>query len=290
MPLMHDLRRLKQLASNILAMDMASTDARTALESMVHFSRGFLLHGAFQDHRNTWWRARKCSNGSVPKNAPPVAFDNLSELLYIPTGNPRLGRCNLPGQKVLYAGSNMRTAWLEIGAQPGDVVQLVSFRQRFFGSMVTPVIGAYREFQDTGKVAMAPAAQEILRKERKTRQNHYKHCLFIDRFLSGLFAFKTDEKYMLTAALSDYYLKYRPGTAIVYPSVRNSSGRNIAMEGRTFDEQFEIIESIVIKIQPRTNDNVGFDYDLIRRSDQFGPNGEILWDLPAVASDFESFG
>lgn len=272
---MHDLVKLHRFAKEISHLDLSKETADTCLKNLLRFSHGFMTFRTLPNQNDIWFRARICEQ--VDK------YDQLSDVLVNKHGRPKLGRCNLPDQRVFYAASNRTTAVKEVCAKKDDLVQVTGVRPIGRKPFLNMVLGAYREVDQSGDMPRVLNLADLIKWHKATNKRTYKQALFIDTMLSELFSNPSEDKYLLTAALSDHHLKEVARTAvnggIVYPSVKHNLGFNLVTTSSGFDEHFEVIVSEVFRI-----DDVLPNGSFIRTSmfsaDDFSVDGTILWEKP----------
>lgn len=267
---MHDIVTLRRLAKAVHNLDLNKVSSGTCLDALLRLGHNFITLGPVPDTRDLWIRARICEG--VDK------YDCLSQVLCNKLGNPGLGRCNLPGHNVLYLASNIKTAVIEVKATKGQLVQVTATRPLEGSLFAGTLFGAYCDIEESNNLPLFPGIAEALRDYKRRNPRAFKQALFIDGIFSKLFRNNSRAQYLLTAALSDYYLS-RTGGGIFYPSVQNKSGQNLAIRSSTFDSKFEVVMSWVYQIDD-IMPNGDFAYTLKHFADDYGPDGQILWHKP----------
>jgi hypothetical protein len=170
------------------------------------------------------------------------------------------------------------TALDEIGAQAGDIVQLIALRPIAGVDVPCHVVGEYQSFYSSGRSLLRSGVIERhLGAELAKDADAFARSVFIDSVLAECFCHpaKRAFEYKLTAVYSE--LLHRGGGGLIYPSVATSGGMNLAIPATTFDSQFEVVFTQVLKVES------AFGYGLytmtpLRYSCDFKSAGEINWE------------
>lgn len=194
------------------------------------------------DPRLDFYRARKL-DGREP-------FTDLSQLKALPAKKVKsYGRCHSPGKSVLYASLNLQTIYAEIGAELGDLIQVIRFKPKAEG-VHAATVGEVDYVRRYGKSPFFPDLEKMV-EELWGEMSELERLRFnyTDAFLSAKFRkpVKYPYEYKVTSAFSDVI--YEQGVnAFFYPSVSHLGGLNIAIKGDIFDEYFEVQESFAVEI------------------------------------------
>ncbi len=216
-----------------------------------------------------FWRARIVENEFYP---------NVSDLDYPPAQFARLGRLNDHGSPCFYVSARRETAIAEVGATEGQLVQLAGFRIKNESPVRLAVIGEYANVQKNGymhfagrdpDMAIAKILNSLPRKEALKR-------IYIDKFFASVLADKnaSENGYMFSRALGQAIYSRVSAEGIVYPSVKDHGGFNIAVRAEPSDRSFHngrcllvrkgkarkfgLVEFGVVKSAERLDDEGGF--------------------------------
>ncbi len=237
------------------------------LDSLLRFfMRHYELLALPRTEDHIWHRVVKCDD--------TAGFDNLSRLIYHPTGAVSAGRCNIPGDKVLYGAWNKTTAIEEIVPRIGDTVQFIRYRPRRSVEFFASQVGAYESYYRTGRVFLYAAAERAMDEMLSKNQDRFLHNLYIDSVLTKFFRFPTNKYYFITARIANI-LHSAVNSGFMYPSVRHAQGLNLSIGSEIFDTHFEIIDTSVEKIS-------FYEYGIVlteekKYSASFDAEGNIDW-------------
>lgn len=264
------LNQLSKMAESLRGANLRSRSVDSIKVELSEFLRGYRLLGIGRSSHQMWYRARLCETSK--------GYSSLHEMIYPSSGSPDFGRAQLPGSSVLYASWNVPTALDEVGAQPGDHVQLISLRPIANIDVPCHVVGEYQRFFSSGRswIYSEILANEVAQMQA-TNFNEFMRCVFIDSVISELFRYQVKRpfEYKITAAYSELLHLAQGGT--IYPSVESFGAINIAIPAKVFDLKFEVVNTEVYKIEE------AFGYGLyslspLRLSCDFQTSGDINWE------------
>ncbi|TKV06613.1 RES domain-containing protein [Citrobacter sp. wls619] len=215
----------------------------------------------------TLWRARKADE------AHPEGFDYIQDIIYPPAQFAQTGRLNNEGESVLYASVSNHGCLAEIGAIPGDKVQVAAFKLRsehklhcgFVGSIVRAHKWNSEYFTRVQKTL------EPFTEEQKTS------IFLIDSFLAEILADgrARENNYLHTTTLADVLRGGRKQPdAIVYPGVESVGAKNYAIHPDAM-LKFNIPDIYFIEITKRYP--YGFYEWTVLRQRECCDNGQIIW-------------
>lgn len=219
----------------------------------------------------TWHRARRCDSGNP--------YSDLKSMIYPPKEKTGLGRCNLPGQPVLYCSRSVQTALEEIAAQPGDLVQTITLRIYQNNGFRCHSVGEYQSVYSCGaSMIRSKTLEDGIR--RHMGQTDSEEALltqiYCDSFLAEAFraTAKRGHEYLPTAVFAETL--HELGLCIVYPSVESVRGLNLVASPAQSATFFEVSETIVFPVQAY------FGYGLyqltkVASSRWFSADGTIDW-------------
>ena len=203
------------------------------------------------------------------------------------------GRCNLPGQSVLYATFVEMTALNELKPHPGDLITKTTWRVK--GNQKLMFCPIFRN-QPTEKDVLNPRTFEInqqYEKElKKYPDNIRKHIDTLVQFVADAFSKRITSGNHLDYIFSAYFAdkifnQFEDGRieAIYYPSVQDKlSFENLAIKPDSFDTKYDLIEvhDSVVAVDPR-NGSRGYFMEGLSDCKSFDyTTGKILWDNDRV--------
>lgn len=227
-------------------------------------------------------RARRC--------APGQSFFDLPEMIYPPSDRTAIGRANLANKPTLYASANQHTAFDEIGASPGDKIQLIAIRPVPGDPLLTFIVGEYQSiFNSGGSLVKSQKLEQFIGFRIRTSSLEAKNeQLFVDGFLAE--AFRRDVKrahdYLTTAVFSQ--ILFERGLSITYPSVETPHGINIGIPKSVFDIRCEVIATQVVEITDYFGYGI-YRWKQVAVSNDFDANGKVSWS-PPLSGDAERTG
>jgi len=270
---MADVRSIEQLSKMAEALKKADVHSRS-VESIqaeiFEFIRGYSAKAISRTSGQMWFRARLCDTAK--------GYSSLHQMIYPSSGSDSFGRAHIPGSSVLYASWNMPTALDEIHAKPGDYVQIINLRPVKGANIPCHIVGEYQKFHSAGSSLINSGTMiNALAYEQANNPDEFFRSVFIDSVVSELFRFPVEEslEYKITAAYSDLLHKNKGG--LMYSSVKSFGAINLAVPAEIFDTEFEVVQTIVVRIKE------AFGYGLytstpLRSSCDFHESGVIKWD------------
>ncbi len=225
----------------------------------------------------TFYRVRKCDPGQQWPH-----FDNMK---YRPAEGTIYGRANLAGRPVAYASlAGMATALLEIGAEPGDRIQVLGFT--LDGGVRSYAVGNACRLLYAGSAMFGNAEETALHfrgfREQIGEDAFLAHIL-ADGYLAEEFSkpAKRSWEYKISAAFGD--IVHGEGIeTISYPSVEHLGGTNIAISKEFFDQHVRMQSCTVMEIV----DYLGYGIYSLRWGDNgksctgLSDSGEFIWGPP----------
>ena len=214
---------------------------------------------------------------------------NIKDLKYPPSERVKnYGRCNLPGQSVLYAtNASVLVAMSEMKPDIGDLITETTWKVK--ASQPLTYCPIFKN-QPPNNGVINPRMLEISRlHKQKLKEYPPNQSILIEslvQFVADAFTKLIHQNnnldYIFSAYFSDKILnKFDGGTidAIYYPSVKqNLSFENLAIKAKVFDNKYELFrvrDSVVIaKPQGYLLEGLGAypDFDLM--------TGKIFWEPP----------
>lgn len=180
-----------------------------------------------------FWRARIIED---------EIYKNLREIDYPPPEFAKQGRLNDRNQPCFYIATRPETALAEVNAQEGQNVQVAGFRIGMESTVRLAVIGEYSNVQKNGymhftgkdpQLSLSQMLNSMPREEAMLR-------LYIDRFFAHILRDPnaSTNGYLLTRSLGKIIHSRVPIDGIVFPSIKDKGGFNIAIKAKPSDEKF----------------------------------------------------
>lgn len=194
-----------------------------------------------------FWRARLIEND---------VYSNISDLDYPPPELAKQGRLNDRGVPTFYLAARKETALAEIGATEGQLVQLAGFRIKSELPIRLAVIGEYANVQKNGYMHFAGRDPELAIAKilnAMPRQEALKR-LYIDKFFASVLADRnaSNNEYRFSRALARSIYSRVSAKGIVFPSVKDQGGFNVAVQAVPSDKSFHNVSCLVVRMgRPR---------------------------------------
>jgi hypothetical protein len=228
-----------------------------------------------------FWRARIIEN---------EVFSNLSSLDYPPPEVAKQGRMNDPGTPCFYISTHKETALSEIGAIDGQLIQLAGFRVTNESPIRFAVIGEYANVYKSGYMYFAGrdpdmAISKIL---NAMPRNEALKKLYIDKFFASVLANPdaAENGYMFSRALAKSVYSRIPADGIVFPSVKDRGGFNIAVQAGPSDRSFHNVCCLVVRIEKIRQYSL-IEFSIVKSADRLDEDWNFVW---KPNSDGETIG
>ncbi|KZK96886.1 RES domain-containing protein [Pseudovibrio sp. Ad26] len=226
-----------------LSLDLSDPQIETHL---THMMNGSLF--------NTWklnarsFRLRHAKNGKLETD--------ISGLVAKDPPHSEYGRCNTKENSAYYAALNIETALLESRAKEGELYQVLEMSPKQDVTLDTVIVGwldYYRRHNAPPHLLtalhdnQAKTARELIEKtapEEATRQ------IVFDAFIADQFRkiVSNHEGYRATALYSSLMLETGMFEQILYPSVANFGGWNVAIRPELVMERLEITSVQLVRV------------------------------------------
>lgn len=193
---------------------------------------------------NSLYRARKCTSER--------SWQNISELWYNPNKKEiGFGRTNLPGQQILYLGSDIYVAALEVRANPGERVDVIECKALPGNTKFHFLDFLVFEKEILPKMRFNLLGNRIDLESVLGRLNYLKYMEILE-FISSEFKriVQRNEEYKITASLANLlWFEEENDDVIVYPSIAsNYDGFNIAFKAELADTALKIHRILEIEV------------------------------------------
>lgn len=218
-----------------------------------------------------FWRARLIESEIYP---------NISDLGYPPPELAKQGRLNDRGAPCFYIATRKETALLEIGATEGQLVQLAGFRIRYESPLRFAVIGEYANVQKNGYMHFAGRDPEMAIAKMLNampRQEALKK-LYIDKFFASVLAAPNASAngYMFSRALARAIYSRVGVAGIVYPSVKDRGGFNIAVQATPSDRSLHNASCLVVRMgKPRQFGLI--EFAIVKSAERLDDDRNFIW-------------
>lgn len=228
-----------------------------------------------------FWRARLIEGEIYP---------NISDLDYPPPEHARQGRLNDLGEPCFYIAAREETALAEVGATEGQLVQLAGFRIKNEFPIRLAVIGEYANVQKNGYMHFAGRDPEMTIAKilnYMSRQEALKK-IYIDRFFASILAAPdaSANRYMFSRALAQSIYSRVGAEGIVFPSVKDRGGFNIAVQAEPSDRSFHNVSCLVVRMGVSRRFGL-MDFTIVKSAERLDDDWNFVW---LEGADSETIG
>lgn len=252
----------------VAALHAAHDDgARDAAISRLLQHQPVLNYGYGTGH--TFWRARRLSHGE--------RFEREEDMLW-PPQPPGGGRAHRPGTPMLYTASRRDTALAECEPAAGDLFQFVGVRIRARAeARLIPLGEIFAVVRTgislTGNAEKARILQGLINASGRIAAEG---IVYVDAFLDAEFA--KPANHALTGSLAAHLLdKAGEPDGILYLSVKQKGGRNLAIRPSAFVQRWSVVSASVVRVR----DVLGFGMiatDTVAHADGLYRDGRFRWE------------
>lgn len=218
-----------------------------------------------------FWRARIVEN---------EIYQNISDLDYPPARCARQGRLNDHGSPCFYIAARKETALAEVGATEGQLVQLAGFRIKNESPIRLAVIGEYANVQKNGYMHFAGCDPDmtIARILNSMPRHEALKKLYIDKFFASVLANPdaSSNGYVFSRALGRAIYSRISAAGIVFPSVKDQGGFNIAVQAEPSDRSFHNVSCLVVRAgKPRKFGLV--EFEIVKSAERLDDDWNFIW-------------
>jgi hypothetical protein len=221
-----------------------------------------------------FWRAR------FTENRP---WSTVAEMGYPPAKYTKPGRLNDENTPCFYAATREETALQEIGAKENDLVQLVGFRAKLETPLRIAVIGELLHVYKTGYLRLTGSdpGSAMSRYLNEQGVERGRRLLYIDAFLSHLLADAEARNldYVRSRALASMVYRNSYIEGIIFPSVRDWLGMNIALQPIPADQKIHAVCCLHVRVT-RVRAYGFIEYEVIREAERITNDGAFVWMNP----------
>lgn len=219
---------------------------------------------------NIFWRAR---------NVEGDLWSNVCDLDYPPPEKARRGRVNDVGSPCFYVAKGIQTALLEIEAKEGQLIQVGGFRVLENEVLRLIVVGEYANVQKNGYMHFSGTdpgrtIQKILNQKDKKALS----LLYVDKFLASVIGdpLARDSHYTFSRALGALLHSKVEADGILFPSVRDLGGFNLAVRPEPSDRVFHNVACVLVKVGKRRRFGV-LDYEIVSSAIRIDDQLNFIW-------------
>lgn len=218
-----------------------------------------------------FWRARLIENEIYP---------NVSDLDYPPPELARQGRLNERGTPCFYVAARKETALAEVGVTEGQLVQLAGFRVKNESPIRLAVIGEYANVQKNGYMHFAGRDPDMAIAKifnSMPRQEALKK-LYIDKFFASVLADAdaSTSGYMFSRALGQSIYSRVGAEGVVFPSVKDRGGFNVAVQAEPSDRSFHNVSCLVVRVgKPRKFGLI--EFTVVKSAERLDNDWNFIW-------------
>lgn len=241
----------------------------------MHLTR--MMNGSLLD---TWnlnahnFRIREACEGNLETN--------LSGLVAKEPPHEWYGRCNTKENSAYYAALDIETALLESNAEEGNLYQVLELSPKnniHLNTVIAGWLDYYRRHNSTPPLLtalhnnQAEAARELI--EKTAPEDATKQIVF-DAFIADQFRkiVSKKEEYRTTALYSSLLLESGKFEQILYPSVANFGGWNVAIRPDLVTERLEVSSVYLIQVDKDLGYGM-YDCTVVGRGELSG--SQITW-------------
>lgn len=229
-----------------------------------------------EGHSQIWYRGRAC---------PPEGWPNLTDCIYRTA--PKVsgyGRAHYPNQSIFYASWNIATVLAELRPKPETFVQVIAVRPKEGVTIRCHVVGEVEHVFLAGRSLVNDplVRDEVIKKLRAMPPEELPKLVYKDAFFAELFSRPVDKtrehehEYKITAAHAQLF--FNEGYGLIYPSVQNRGGNNLAVPAALFDEYFEVLWTEVCAVKAEYGSGIYNVIPPMRGSCEFERDGRIVWE------------
>lgn len=212
--------------------------------------------------------------------ANTAILSSVMEMGYPSPALTKAGRLNDANSPCLYAATSIETAIQEIGAAENDFVQIIGFMAKVATPIRIAVIGELHHVQKTGYLRLNGQDPDgsVSRLINGLGIEAGRRLLYVDAFLAGLLgdANAGHSKYLWSRAVASMVFRNADLDGIVFPSVRDTLGMNIAVRPPAADSKVHAVCCIRVRVK-KIRDFGFIDYEVIDEADQLLPDGRFSW-------------
>src|SRR5580765_5971602 len=182
-------------------------------------------------------------------------YANQSELSYPPSNLVGVNRLNDANTPCMYLAARKETAIAEIDATEDRLVQIAGFRIKPEEHIRFAVVGELSHIQKTGRMfSVGSAGVDGI--EAHLNSMPYRRAqalIYIDRFFFSVISNNEANlnNYLLSRALGKSLLKASGADGIMYPSVKDDRGLNIAIPPNVADRAIHNTSCVLARTKSR---------------------------------------
>jgi hypothetical protein len=217
----------------------------------------------------TFWRARRME-GETP-------YTHEREMLWPPMASGQ-GRAHRPGTPMLYVAAKRDTALAECDARREEMFQLVGVRiQANTRARLIP-LGELFHVQRTGisLTGSTERARTIDGLLNASSRGSAEGIVYVDAWLDD--EFSKSGQHDLTGLLAEcLFAKAAMPDGILYLSVKQKGGRNVAIRPAAFSERWHVVSSSVVRVREVLGFGM-FALEYMAHADGIFVDGRFRWE------------
>jgi hypothetical protein len=209
------------------------------------FSEYKLLSYELPEGYCIYWRGRKCDESG---------YKNVADLSPPPSELCANNRLNDAGSPILYAATRLETALAEIGAKEGDYVHLLGMRVPPAISLKMALVGDYFHLSRSGVSPLVGADpdKKVIRALNAKGIQDSSRTVYVDAFLREILLadWQREIEYVHSRAIArEIFARRCDLDGVIYPSVSDGSGMNVAVAVGSVASKLTVVASQVVLIR-----------------------------------------
>ncbi|WP_075172918.1 RES domain-containing protein [Neptunomonas phycophila] len=221
-------------------------------------------------------RARLCSS--------PDGFNHISELQSPPPEVTDIGRMNEKGNPMFYASYHIGSAFAEINAKEGDIVQVTQFKlpnKSNSGIRCLAIGEVYNAYHGNSTISqsMFDEIRKFIERLGKSDIRGLLSYLYMDALSAELLndTSASENDYIYSRTLSRLLLEKHPRVdGLVFPSAKMKGTANITLRPESVLNKVKVVSSQVLKITKLYPYGL-CDFELLKQSKGESLDGHIHW-------------
>lgn len=230
-----------------------------------------------------YWRARLIGDQIWP---------SLFDLDYPPSEKARVGRLNDAKSPSFYVAGSIQTALCEVECQEGQIVQVAGFRVLKDEVLSLIVVGEYANVQKSGYMHFSGTDPgRTIRKLINEKESKAHPLIYVDKFLASIINDPSarDSGYIFSRALGAFLHSRVEADGIVFPSVRDRGGFNLAVRPEPSDRVFHNVACVTVRVGKKRRFGIQ-EYEVISSAIGLDDELNFLWPSSYQAGQLHVYG
>jgi len=207
-------------------------------------------------------------------------YQNIADLDYPPVEYARQGRMNDCGVPCFYVSARRETAIKEIEAVEGQMIQLAGFRVKSESPLRLAVIGEYSNVWKSGYMHFVgrDPGMTISKLLNTMPQNEALKIIYMDMFFADILddLSASRNEYRLSRALSKLIYQKTAADGIIFPSVKDRGGFNIAVKSEPSDNSFLNVCCLLVKME-KIREYGLIEYSILNSAERLDEKRNFVW-------------